>query len=102
VTRTASICDGRSARNQAAFAQVNAAIEKFRPWYDSADELRFLCECSDGECAERIVLMAAQYELLQGHALRFPVAPAHDDLSIERIIEKHDGYWVVEKFEPPL
>jgi len=99
--RTLPLCDGRFAQNQPAHAQVNAVVDGLRPPYTADDELRFLCECSRGECAERVVMTAGDYAALGRDIRRFAVAPGHDDPIFEIVVEQHDRYWVVEKFEPP-
>ena len=39
------------------------------------------------------------YEAVRSNAQRFIVAPAdaHVDLTVEKVVEQTDGYWVVEK-----
>jgi hypothetical protein len=37
------------------------------------------------------------YEQIRQHPARFAVRPGHELLEVERVVEEHDGYLVVEK-----
>jgi hypothetical protein len=61
--------------------------------------LSWTCECAGLDCLERIELTAAEYERIRRHPARFAVAPAdhHVFHDVERVVETHERYWVVEK-----
>ena len=85
---------------QSLFRDVNErinAMRRSRSLWVRVDE--WLCECADESCAERVVMTPAKYEELRASPTRFAVAPddAHVFPEAERIVEKREGYWVVEK-----
>ena len=57
----------------------------------------FLCECSTLGCVERVKLSKTQYEQVRAVGDRFLVVPGHESPTIERIVEHHETYLVVEK-----
>ena len=57
----------------------------------------FLCACGSPECRGTIPLSLDEYERIRVRPHRFIVLPGHDHPDLERIIERHAGYWVVEK-----
>ena len=60
-------------------------------------ELLFFCTCGRPDCDARLLLTLAEYAAADGRSNRFIVAPGHDDPAIERVVEKHENYSVVEK-----
>ena len=57
----------------------------------------FLCECAAG-CGDSVRLTREAYEAVRAVPDHFFVTPGHVSLDVERVIEKHSHYWVVEKF----
>ncbi len=59
----------------------------------------WLCECSSDTCVEKVAMLLDQYEAVRRHGTRFFVLPAeeHVFLDLERVVERHESYWVVEK-----
>jgi hypothetical protein len=86
------------ARHQSLFREVNERIEELAETFDLKDELTILCECGSGACDERIVLRERDYEALRRVPTHFAVLPGHEIPDVERIVERHDGFVVVEKF----
>jgi hypothetical protein len=87
----------RLARNEAVLRSVNERIEQGAERFQIEGEAGFLCECSSIECRERLPLSVVEYERVRAYGARFALAPGHADLSIERIVEHHEGYDIVEK-----
>jgi hypothetical protein len=90
----------RTGENQAMFRDVNerirAAKEGRTAWVGIS---QWMCECADEDCTERIRMSLDEYEELRANATHFAVAPdkSHVVPDGERIVEKHDCFWVVEK-----
>jgi len=59
----------------------------------------FLCECGRRSCREHLRLTREQYEEVRTDATRFLVAPGHELLEAEDLVERRDGYVVVRKHE---
>jgi hypothetical protein len=56
-----------------------------------------VCECADEECFEPIELTMDEYEAIREHPARFPVLPGHELPDVEKVVETHERYLVVEK-----
>ena len=61
------------------------------------EELLFNCACGRPECDERVCLTVAEYAAVHRKPHRFVVVPDHVTPHIERVVETHPGYAVVEK-----
>lgn len=87
-----------AARNESIFRELNehlgAAVEGA-----PSEERGFVCECADMSCTEVLAVQIPAYEAVRRDPQRFIVAPddAHVDLTVEKVVERTDGYWVVEK-----
>jgi hypothetical protein len=61
------------------------------------DPVPFVCECDDPTCAHAVVVRLDEYEQAVKPPDQFVVRPGHDDPSVERIVERRDGYVIVSK-----
>jgi hypothetical protein len=87
----------RAARTQAMFREVNEQIAALTR--DSAVGVTlFVCECSREGCAEALELTLAQYEEVRCRDDRFLVADGHQLEEIERVVDRLDGFLIVEKY----
>ena len=85
----------RLARNEVFFRDANEWTARD---VDDADTLAdFLCECSSLGCIDRVRLSKAEYEHVRTASDRFFIVPGHESPTIERIVEHHETYVVVEK-----
>jgi hypothetical protein len=91
--------EGRVAANEEAFRRLNAhlrgRLERFLPWRLKCAD--YVCECSDGACTVRVELSDREYRHARAAARRFLIAPEHNTSGQERVVERHDRYWLVEK-----
>jgi hypothetical protein len=85
-------------QRQSLFREVNERIEELAETFDLKDELMILCECGSPECDEKIALGDGGYEELRLVPTHFAVAPGHEIPALERVVERHDGFVIVEKF----
>ena len=92
--------DRRTAENQALFRsandrikQLNEAFEAFSPYGD------WTCECMDIQCVDIVQMTLAEYDGVRAHSGRFLVAPADQHVlpAVERIVERTDRFWLIEK-----
>jgi hypothetical protein len=86
--------EGRVARNEALFREVNERIEDVA---QDAETLILMCECGDLECRETLDMAPTEYEGVRGEGDLFLIIPAHQDLSLERVVKRGAGFLVVEK-----
>jgi hypothetical protein len=93
-----TLSDERLAKNEILFRAVNERLDDLSesiPWEKTTD---FLCECSETGCIESIELTKEAYEHARSRPTVFFVVPGHERPAIERIIEEHEHYLLVEKF----
>jgi hypothetical protein len=86
----------RLARNQALFREVNERLlELSESSQDGA--MQFVCECSNEDCTLTINMNHKEYESVRGHSTFFVIATGHEILEIEKIIDRQDGWMIVQK-----
>jgi hypothetical protein len=87
------------ARNEILFREVNERVEEINQGLDGRrnERMIFVCECGDTGCLEQIELTRAQYESIRANPKHFAVLPGHEDTRIARVVERHQGFLVVEK-----
>ena len=88
----------RAARNQALFRSINERIEDLNRAFERLTLVGdWVCECADLSCIELMSLSLEEYEAIRQHPARFPIVGGHEVLEVERVVERHDRYIVVEK-----
>jgi hypothetical protein len=88
------------ATNESAFRTANDRLRDAALSYHFLPDQRvpFMCECSDRECRETVLLGIEEYEHIRAHPTWFLLAAGHeDDDAMERIVDAEHGYVVVEK-----
>jgi hypothetical protein len=96
------LSDVEKAQMQSIYREVNERVmEVSAHRVISAAAQDAICECAKPECSEPIAISAGEYERLREHGTWFAVAPGDDHVfpEIERIVEKNEGFWIVEKLE---
>ena len=92
----------RRARNEALFREVNEHVEevssRLGALEDASSLTGFVCECSSETCADLVEVTYAQYEAIRGDPRRFLIRVGHEDLTVDRVVERHPAFFVVEKF----
>jgi hypothetical protein len=84
----------RLAANEARFREIN---ESAQPQRESQGSGRFVCECADRSCTAWIEIPLSDYRAVRGNPRWFIVTPSHEMPDIEGIVERHEGWFVVEK-----
>jgi hypothetical protein len=108
----------RLAENEVLFRQLNEQIHK---GYEETNQLalednqpeflvrqksndapkHFFCECADEKCGERVLINVNEYNEIHRHRDRFVILPGHELESIEEVLVKKPGYYVVRKYAVP-
>jgi hypothetical protein len=92
----------RRARNEALFREVNERVEevstRLSALDDESDVTGFVCECSGVNCTDLVKITYAQYEAVRSDPRRFLIRPGHEDLKVDRVVERHSEFTIVEKF----
>jgi hypothetical protein len=86
----------RIAANEAAFRDINEAIERGQ-WPGETDAVAFRCECARLGCNQLIELSIPEYKRIREHSRWFFVARGHEEPQAEVVVETRDAYLVVEK-----
>jgi hypothetical protein len=93
-----SLWEQRAARNEALFREVNENISRLEERHGAtATEPAYICECADAGCVEQITIDPETYRRVRAEPRLFIVRRGHEDHQLERIVETHDAYLVVEK-----
>jgi hypothetical protein len=88
----------RIAFNEALFREVNERVKAaLAEMGDPSESIEIFCECGEGECMAKIPVGRDIYEQVRAHSARFFVATGHHAADVERVIETHDDFQVVEK-----
>ena len=86
----------RLAQNEVRFREINEAAQ---PQRESQGTGRFICECADRSCLVWLDVPVDVYHETRQHPRRFIVTAGHEVPDLESIVERHPGFFVVEKPE---
>jgi hypothetical protein len=86
----------RRALNENVFRELNERLEQLGEEYGD-DAVEFLCECADPACSAALSIPVSVYEAVRDHPRRFLIVPGHQGEGVERVVEEHPDYLVVEK-----
>jgi hypothetical protein len=93
-----SLWEQRAARNEALFREVNENIARLEERHGTAtSEPAFLCECANADCTDHVSVDAEVYTRVREQPRLFIVIPGHEDPQLERVVEAHREYLIVEK-----
>ena len=93
-----SLWEQRAARNEALFREVNENIARLEERHGTtAAEPVFLCECANADCTDHVSVEPEVYARVREEPRLFIVLPGHEDTQLERIVETHRDYLIVEK-----
>jgi hypothetical protein len=92
--------DTRAAINENTFREINEQLVPSVALDADEDELYdVVCECARVDCTELVPVTVSEYNAVRETGEQFIVAPSaeHVTLAHERVIERNDRYWIVEK-----
>lgn len=93
-----SLWEQRAARNEALFREVNENIAKLEERHGTTSTKPvYICECADAACTEQIAIDGETYSRVRAEARYFFVRPGHQDPQLERVVETHEEFLIVEK-----
>ena len=96
-----TLWEERAARNEALFREVNEEIRELDSRFGGGGMGVFVCECADERCVQRLSVPAAAYLAVRANPRRFIVTQGHENLDLETVVERGDGYLVVDKYGTP-
>lgn len=85
--------------NESVFREGNERMSAWEEHQEAppTEKLSFLCECADLECRKHVSITMPEYETVRADPMHFAVIPGHEIPDAETVIERYDGYAVVEK-----
>ena len=91
----------RAGRNESRYRNLNERMEASNAvhvWIDPPMP-DWICECASTECMKPVQLTLAEYEAVRAESTHFLVVPADEHLSpaVERVVQRNERYWVVQK-----
>ncbi len=90
----------RLARNEARFRDINEQLERDLLQLGVSGLQDFVCECGDRDCSELVPLTLDEYEHTRADPRWFAVVPGHVYPAVERILERHERFELLEKLGP--
>jgi hypothetical protein len=93
----------RAIRNEELFREVNLNIAKLEEQARRTDwdePLPLVCECALTGCSVPIEVDAGTFEWVRANPLWYVVARGHEQPEIESVVERREGYLIVEKLSP--
>jgi hypothetical protein len=90
----------RIAKNEVVFRATNRELEAAQQEVGGGTDqpLEVLCECGRPSCSGIVTLTVGEFERVHSHDDRFVVLRGHESPEIERVVEEHGDYLVVDKF----
>ena len=87
----------RLANNEALFREGNERMAGWEERQTAESVDRYLCECADTGCREKVTLQRTEYEQVRSNSRWFVIVPGHEVPDLETVIEEHDGWVLIEK-----
>jgi antibiotic biosynthesis monooxygenase (ABM) superfamily enzyme len=86
--------------NEAIFRQVNEQIRGLNREFGTEEStMSVICECGDGDCADRLEIRSSDYERVRSDSRLYVIAKGHEIPDVEDVVEQTEGYDVVQKRE---
>jgi hypothetical protein len=93
-----SLWEQRAARNEALFREVNENIARLEERHGMTTTVPvYICECARADCTAQLPIDPETYTRVRENPRWFFLLPGHDDPQLERIVETHRDYLIVEK-----
>jgi hypothetical protein len=96
VTTSAAV-PPRGERRERIFRYVNDRIRELAATFDFGEPLQMFCECTHATCEARLTIEHGHYDEVRARGTQFFVAAGHEQPDIETVVERRDGYTVVEE-----
>jgi hypothetical protein len=95
--------EDRAATNQTLFREFNEQLNALKERGGFVVPVEWICECANDTCVQTIEMSAHEYEAVHRRAERFSVNASKEHVwpDRERVIERNNRYWVVEKIGRP-
>jgi predicted NAD/FAD-binding protein len=91
--------EDRILANEILFREVNERVDDLAERTATLAVLDYVCECGQPTCTGKITLTHEQYQAVRSDGQRFVTLPDHQTTELERVVERHDDYQIVEKVD---
>jgi hypothetical protein len=91
-TVTNDVSTGRQALRRAVNTRLRGLVEG-----NGTATIDVFCECGRVRCAGRMQLAAEAYDAMLESPRLFVVVPGHENDAVERIVERREGLFLVER-----
>lgn len=92
----------RIGENEALYRQVNERVEEINDAFGSISGVfDVTCECGSLECADQIAVPRDVYEQVRADPARFIIKSSHEFPEAEHVVERHEGFAIVQKDPGP-
>lgn len=93
-----SLWEQRAARNEALFREVNQNIARLEERHGTTVATPvYICECATADCTAQLPIDPETYRRVRENARLFFLLPGHQDPKVERIVEEHRDFLIVQK-----
>ena len=91
----------RVAANEASFREINATLHEglSKAEREEGEPVAFVCECGLASCHSLVRMPIERYQGARAHPARFVIVPGHEIADVERVLEHHDTWAIVEKLD---
>jgi hypothetical protein len=93
----ASQREERIAQNEAMFREANQRAHAWDERHLDREIELYFCECAKPGCREKVSLRDADYERVRSDPRLFVVVSGHELPDVETVIERHEGWSIIEK-----
>ena len=84
--------------NEAVYREVNERLRDVNQSFATlTDRMELICECGRADCEARLSMSPQDYEALRADPALFAIVPGHEAPSVERVVERRNGYAIVRK-----
>jgi hypothetical protein len=87
----------RLAKNEALFREGNERMAAWEERHVADPVERYLCECAEEACREKVELHKDEYERVRSNSRWFVLVPGHEIPDVETVIERNEGWAIIEK-----
>lgn len=87
----------RIEENEKLFREVNERVAEMHKGFQLGPSPEWVCECGDETCFDKVTVSLDDYQEIRARNDWFFVRPGHEKVDVERVVERRDGYLVVEK-----
>jgi hypothetical protein len=79
------------------FREANERAKAWEERHRDGEVELYFCECANPDCREKVRLGEADYERIRSDSRRFVIVPGHELPDVETVIERDEGWAIIEK-----